>query len=210
MTSCGWPAHCAAPAERDQRGDRLPRGGRLQDGDVAVAGVDDGAATRAGHGPCLREGAEFHRRAAVGAVEPLHRLRAVGGLERADVPQLQLVERDEAADEQDRRAVAVVDGAERRVVAAEVGKQHVLLAPVLERQLALDALVAGRGQRGDLQHAVVPRVVHPERDGVRGGQRLLRLDQAGHGIFELRVRQPAARAVRVDECHSFHPPSSYS
>ncbi len=189
----------AAGAERDQRRDRLSRRGLLQDGDVAVARIDDRAAARAGHGACVRERTQFDGGAAVAAVEPLHRARAIGGLEHAEVAQLQFLERDESPDEQDRGAVAVVDGAERGVVAAEVGKQHVLLAPVLERQFTLDALVPGRRQGRHLQPPVVPGVLEAElhRAGIR--QRARGLNETRHGELELSVRQPPARAVGIHE-----------
>ena len=129
----------------------------------------------------------------------------------ADVAEVQVVELDESPDEQQRRVIAVVDGGKRFVVRSQVGKQHVVLVPVLERQFAFDAAVSRRRDGGDRERAVVERITAVRRETLSMPAARLTSDQRRHRVLGLGVRQPAARRRRrTTRCHSFQPPSSYS
>ncbi len=205
MTSYGWPCHVP----------RLPSG---------MNGVTDSRAAASCRMVTFRSRASItapqlvqatarvcdnarssHRRAAVAAVEAAHRRakrrqpRSCGGCAAASSSNSTKRPMNRLG-----VIVAVVDGAEGRVVPAQVGKEHPILAPVLEGQLALDALVARGGHSGHRQRTAIPVVL------VAGRHRIAHSAGAVAARRGSIWRIPAARPTAIHSCRRCTPGATRS
>ncbi len=187
----------AARAQRNLRHVTFSRLRFLEDEHVRVVRILDRGAARAGDRLGERDGLQLDGRAAVAAVEA-RGLRPRPFLDRPQVLELELVERRERANEEQRRRFAVVDGREVAVGRPEVRELDLGLVPVLERQLPFDAAILRARDRGQLKREI------PERVGLADLQFTRRRQRAGtrdprDGILRLGVGQPSARVVAEDE-----------
>src|SRR5258707_14912010 len=108
-------------------------------------------------------------------------------LEFPQVFQLQRVESHGLAQEQQRRLVTVVDRAEMAVGGAKIDEAHVRLVPILERKLALDALIMRERDGSHLVfHSVPLELVAADRGAIRR-QRAWRAADEGDVVLKLCV-----------------------
>src|ERR1700676_2973101 len=116
-------------------------------------------------------------------------------LEFAQILQAQRVELDRLAQKQEWLLNTVVNGGEVAIGRAKVGEQHGGFIPVYEWKLALHAFIVRASERSDFILGAVPLKLIAANQ--RSGRRQLagRGPEERHVVFQLRIRQPAARAI---------------
>src|SRR5579864_3098886 len=111
----------------------------------------------------------------------------------AQVLEVQIVVLNGIAEVENRRGIAVVDSSEASVRGSQVGKENIFLVPILERKLPSHAPIVSARDRRHFVSKTAPHELAGTPD--LGRQRFGWFRQKRNGVFQLRIREPAAGAV---------------